>query len=1333
MPFAVVARGQPICARGVLSRTTDGRGAPGLMVLSIGVGSFDEGSELEDLGFVCSRVKEVQAAFAQFGAEGETSLDRPEGEIEALLRKWIVDEPGAADILVVHLIGHGRADRSGRLSFVAHDDRDVDVDRWIEKAQQEAERPGGGKRRVVFLIDTCSAGTATGRQTVSELDGRRGVWSLGASVSSSPTEQGRFSGWITAALDVLRYRDFAPDVETVGFTRFVKELIAQIKADTSTRRLSLGFSVEQGDGEWPFLPNPLTLQNTPEQIQLLRRSLGYVPGEDLGDRIAAGEKITDGLYFIDRASGRGLFSTDHSTGFFSGRAAELDHYRAWLAGDSPLLTVTGAAGAGKSGLLGLIVCAAHPHLRRTVRALWEPAGPDLPEVPDVVAVHARQRSAQQVMTAIADQAGLGLAQQDDPVGQAPRQASSGSESVKWTPGLLREALKRECRNRLIVIDAVDESTDPRAVLRLVSGLVSPDELDETHPNALCRILLGGRREVADELSNTAEASGIAVDRIDLDTADPAAIQDDVHHYVVRLLRASKPYSYGPPSDFVDYLAKQGAQNIVRRLRSDGLWGPFLIAGLYVHYLVTLKNPPQDEATARAHTLAASAELPHLMEAVLAARKDEFGSLRSVLAVLARSQGDGMPRTTLRRCLRALGADDTSDKVFLATLREATPFVRTGVDPESDVALYRIFHQGLADYLRDHPVSSDPVDAAQSLDLERRLLAEVVGPFTADAGRPGDRWDLAEPYVLRHALGHVTRADSPAYAETLLTDPYFLIRCDPRHDPGAMDLAQSERATEYVRLLSASWSSHSQLRGASDRASVFAFDAHRLNLPEYQKQFTQIAREVSFQPEEAHTVLWAEGGQVDSSARCIEYRNSMVHSVAFSPDGSLLAAATASGVKVTDTATWQSVGPLLGHDSTSDVAFSPDGRLLAFGTRRWTRNVQLWDVQRRALVGQPWACLTGAVRALAFSPDSRHLAVGSADLDVSIWDVTGEHQVETARLEFTGSVTKMCFSPDGLLLAASGTSGVTVWRTTDWHRTSLSTGSSRGVAFSADGRRLAVLSDVGVELWSGDTLEFIGPAGGGSGFRASLAFSADGSVLAVGSLNSLEVIDLVSGRTVTHRTAGGAYTTSLVFHPSDSSLLASGNATGQVRLWQTPARSSAVPRLTQFHSVGAVGSPDGHLIAILNRTTSCLELRDPATGHKLASSGPMRGIAQLTFSPDGQTLAAVPYTGLLRLLRMGAGTLPPAETVRIGGTVVSGSTLTFSADSKLLALMVEEHASNTSVIKVWAAHDLRLVQRIPLPGRPGHFGFAGPEKLFVTIDGAVAVYGCDGTHAQETPA
>ncbi|MFJ6756026.1 hypothetical protein ACIQNK_13525 [Streptomyces sp. NPDC091273] len=1319
-----------------MDRRSGGRGAPGLMVLSIGVGSFRDGSGMEELGFVADRIEEVRKAFEQFGAVVETSLDGTEGEIDALLRKWIVDERKSADVVVIHVIGHGRADRSGRLSFVARDDREVDVDRWIEKAQQEAER-GRDRQRVVFLVDTCGAGIATGRQPISELDSERGVWSLGASTSSSPTERGRFSVWVAKALGALFFTDFALDVESIRFTRFVRALIDEAKADTA-RRVSLGFSVAQGDGEWPFLPNPLTAEHTPEQIQLQRRSLGFVPGEDLGDlgtQVAAGKEISDSLYFIDRASGRGLISVDGRTGFFSGRAAELKRYHAWLAGDRPLLTVTGAAGAGKSGLLGLIVCAAAPKLRQGVRELWESVAHDLPEVPDIIALHARQRSVRQVIDIIVEQAGLEPPKdEENPEDQARERETGGADPVRWTGGLLRKALAQERKRRLIVVDAVDESTDPPAVLRLISSLLAPERRDGTLAKAPCRVLLGGRREVVAGLSCAEELAEIAADQIDLDTADPVALEEDVRHYIARLLRAGKPYASGPSAEFVDTLAKRGATGIVRHLRSDSLWGPFLLAGLYVHYLVTLKYPPQDETAARAYAREASADLPDLMEAVLLARHDEFPSLRAVLAILARSHGDGMPLTTLRRCLKAMDADDITDKKFLDTLREASPFLRTGVDPASDVALYRIFHQGLADYLHDHPASSDAVDAAQSLDLERRLLSEIIGPFTTGAAESRDDWYSAEPYVLRHALGHVAEADAAESAELLLTDPYFLIRFDPRQDHRAIDMTRSEQAAEYVRLLSASWSAHAQITKASDRASVCAFDAHRLNLPQRRKQFARIAGMVAFQPEEAHSLLWAEGGHVDAGTRFIERVSSAVRNVAVSPDGGLVAAATSRGVHVVETDTWREIAHFLGNsqDPITHVAFSPDGRLLAFVTNAWTRSLQFWDVEKRTLVGEPWQHVTGRVSALAFSPDGRRLAVGRHDLGASVWDVTGGHPVEEVRLQHSEGVDDVQFGPDGELLAVCGGRGLAVWTTNDWNRVSLSTEKARAIAFSPDGGLLAALDSEGVSLWSCETLEWMRRVGQKPmAVGGGLSFSSDGALLAIGSWSSLHVVEVSSGQTVSRLADRGAYSTCVAFHPSNPALLISGHAEGRLRLWRGLGEGTQEPRLTQFASSSAAGSPDGRLLAVLNKTKGCLELRDPATGETLAEMPGGSGSLSL-FSPDSRLLIASGFSGSLQIIRTGSLPPPPAETLRIGGHTYALPRVVFSPDSKWFALLVMEHPT-TSVIKIWASRDLRLVRRIPLPDAPDNFGFAGQGKLFVTINGALAVYDCGETDSEESRA
>jgi WD40 repeat protein len=114
----------------------------------------------------------------------------------------------------------------------------------------------------------------------------------------------------------------------------------------------------------------------------------------------------------------------------------------------------------------------------------------------------------------------------------------------------------------------------------------------------------------------------------------------------------------------------------------------------------------------------------------------------------------------------------------------------------------------------------------------------------------------------------------------------------------------------------------------------------------------------------------------------------VYALAFSPGGEALAAGEEDGtVRLWDVAGGHERWHLRGHeDIVHSLAFSPDGRLLASGGLV-DNGVCLYEVASGKVLRR-YAGHEGAVAVLAFAPGGGTLASGSWDTTVLLWDVPG---------------------------------------------------------------------------------------------------------------------------------------------------------------------------------------------------------------------------------------------------------------------------------------------------------------------------------------------------------
>ena len=437
------------------------------------------------------------------------------------------------------------------------------------------------------------------------------------------------------------------------------------------------------------------------------------------------------------------------------------------------------------------------------------------------------------------------------------------------------------------------------------------------------------------------------------------------------------------------------------------------------------------------------------------------------------------------------------------------------------------------------------------------------------------------------------------------------------------------------------------------------------------------------------------GERSEPLRTVTTFGGPVHGVATSSTG-LVAAGSADGTvrvwraggAVLDPLYKLSVGPATNF--VHSVAFSPDGRLIAAGAK--DQRVRVWDARTRRLYTDDLDGFSSWVNAVAFSADGRSVAGAASGGLVRVWGVGSWD--EQAKLEGPTNFTSVQFAPSGSRLVTGSIDGAArIYRLTGprfptfgdniWGVAAPADGDVVYVGVGAGDPQVAPV-DVSDPLAPRVGTPLLGPASAGA-LDGTVAVSPDGRTLVAGTSTGQVVVWRVGqgGRTSPPGVLDAA--TQLIENVSfsaDGSAFAASSDDGTTTVWTVPDKGMP-EELTEVGidtlAMGVALSPDASLLAVGGADNLVHLYRlDGGEAEEVATlEGFENYVAAAAFSPDGRTLAAGSADGSVRLWDVAASEVPaPVGEPLVGATdTVFG--LAFDSSGEQLAA-----ASADGTLWVW---------------------------------------------------
>ena len=373
-------------------------------------------------------------------------------------------------------------------------------------------------------------------------------------------------------------------------------------------------------------------------------------------------------------------------------------------------------------------------------------------------------------------------------------------------------------------------------------------------------------------------------------------------------------------------------------------------------------------------------------------------------------------------------------------------------------------------------------------------------------------------------------------------------------------------------------------------------------------------------------LWHIG---TGARKQIRTSHKTVEEVMFSPDGQTIVSSRDRDTRLWDIATGEFKTQLEDTARTYNIVYTPDGTTLYGGNRR---ELRLWD-PNTGKIEMRLGLSSSSYRPLpVFSPDRQTIATaGGNDYTVQLWDPQTGQLKDTLKRDpkyikmimisddvpklvdyATKRVDSIAFSPDGRTLVVSSNNEIVFWDPNTGEQKAILTekGTFYNLLFSPDGQTLAARSEFGIYLWNIDTTD----------------------------IQKSELRHIITGY--------NRDVNSIAFNPNGESL-ASGYERKNIKLWDVS--TGQLKKVFKGHRyplwVQSIAfSPNGDTLASLSLSTQSSDrkaeilLWDAATGeyrvtlkgHGKVPDNNIPNQSGIAFSPNGEILASGSGDGTIRL-------------------------------------------------------------------------------------------------------